>query len=208
MLCNGSSSPSVLEEETDFPASTIKSSYNINQGWSRKQLLVKCFARVIKGSEARGTEWYVQAKQWDWCTSLNSHWLDHKCNPFMHVSKESSFQLERHVEGFFFFNFWQLNIIKNTSSSVAVRSHSCVASRSSCLLEIYLFQLRWHRVWLMWNDITEFGIATRTCLDKCNTRFWCHMNSFQKRVGSTPSSLCSLGILLSLSLPCSLSVIF
>lgn len=112
MLCNGSSSPSVLEEETDFPASTIKSSYNINQGWSRKQLLVKCFARVIKGSEARGTEWYVQAKQWDWCTSLNSHWLDHKCNPFMHVSKESSFQLERHVEGFFFFNFWQLNIIK------------------------------------------------------------------------------------------------
>lgn len=65
----------------------------------------------------------------------------------------------------------------------------------------------------MWNDITLFGSVIRTCLDRYNTAFWCHMHSVQKHVANThtPSSLCSLGNLLSLFffslvLSCSFSI--
>lgn len=64
----------------------------------------------------------------------------------------------------------------------------------------------------MWDDITGFGSVIRTCLDRYNTAFWCHMHSVQKHVASThtPSSLCSLGILLSLFFfpSCSLFLFF
>lgn len=37
----------------------------------------------------------------------------------------------------------------------------------------------------MWSDINWFGSVIRTCLDRYNTAFWCHMHSVQKHVAST-----------------------
>lgn len=43
-----------------FAASTINPTDNLSQGQSRKHHLVGCFGRVIKGSEAGSSVWYVR----------------------------------------------------------------------------------------------------------------------------------------------------
>lgn len=100
---------------------------------------------------------------------------------------------------------WQLDVIKNISCSVAVCSQGCVTSWFSYPppKKIYLFQLSWHCTWLMWNDITGCESVSRTCLNRHNTAFWCHMKCILLRnmwQTPTPYSPYSLGSLLSLFL--------